>query len=99
MDKVFTLTAGRMVRIIIVVAALLLTAVRGWGKDNFVMSGRLDGVDKDVLLIEYISFEPDRKMVRKRVPVRGGYFEFSASLKNAWLARIRLKSVPEKGNK
>ena len=39
MDKVFTLTAGRMVRIIIVVAALLLTAVRGWGKDNFVMSG------------------------------------------------------------
>ena len=29
MDKVFTLTAGRMVRIIIVVAALLLTAVRG----------------------------------------------------------------------
>ena len=99
MDKVFTLTAGRMVRIIIVVAALLLTAVRGWGKDNFVMSGRLDGVDKDVLLIEYISFEPDRKMVRKRVPVRDGYFEFSASLKNAWLARIRLKSVPEKDNK
>ncbi len=38
-------------------------------------------------------------MVRKRVPVRDGYFEFSASLKNARLARIRLKSVPEKDNK
>lgn len=86
--------------VVLAVIVMLLGGGSAAGKDNFSMSGSLVGLDKDdVLLIEYVTFEPDRKVVRKRVPVREGRFEFSTSLKNAWLAQLRLKSVPERANK
>ena len=99
MKKVFICLTSRAKVVVLAVVLGLMACGPVEGRDNFRMSGTLEGVDKDVLLIEYITFEPDRKVVRKRVDVRDGRFEFSTSLKNAWLGQLRLKSVPERANK
>lgn len=99
MKKVFICLTSRAKAVVLAAIVMLGACGPVEGRDNFRMSGTLEGVDKDVLLIEYITFEPDRKVVRKRVDVRDGRFEFSTSLKNAWLGQLRLKSVPERANK
>lgn len=76
---------------------LVVYAAVASGKDNFFLSGDLEGVaDGDAVVIEYMKFEPGKKTVRKEVRVKDGHFEFSTHLNNAWKAQLRLKSVKDK---
>ena len=64
-------------------------------KDNFKMSGRIDGVGNDTLCIEYVILQPEKQIVKRKVAVIDGKFSFSAELREAYFGSLYLKSNPK----
>ncbi len=65
-----------------------------FAKDNFKMSGKIDGADNDTLCIEYVILQPEKQIVKRRVAVVNGKFSFSAELREAYFGSLCLKSNP-----
>lgn len=60
--------------------AIMVVSAGTFAKDNFKLSGRIDGVTNDTLLIEYVQLNPKKKIINCKVPVKDGQFSFSARL-------------------
>ena len=64
-------------------------------KDNFKMTGRIDGAGNDSLCIEYVILQPQKEIVTHKVAVKNGEFSFSAKLREAYCGTMFLKSNPQ----
>ena len=76
--------------------AIMVVSAGTFAKDNFKLSGRIDGVTNDTLLIEYVQLNPKKKIINCKVPVKDGQFSFSARLVETCNATLTLKSAPRK---
>ena len=77
-----------------ITALLALVAMAGWAKDNFKMTGRIDGAGNDTLCIEYVILQPEKQIIKRKVAVENGKFSFSAELREAYFGSLCLKSNP-----
>jgi hypothetical protein len=50
-------------------------------KDNFKMTGRIDGAGNDSLCIEYVILQPKKQVITHKVSVKNGAFSFSMKLR------------------
>ena len=78
----------------IIIALLALVAMAGWAKDNFKMTGSIDGIGNDTLCIEYVILQPEKQIIKRKVAVENGKFSFSAELREAYFGSLCLKSNP-----
>ena len=76
----------------IITALLALVAMAGLAKNNFKMTGRIDGAGNDTLCIEYVILQPEKQIVKRKVAVENGEFSFSAELHEACFGSMFLKS-------
>ena len=74
---------------------LAMLPIGTFAKDNFKMTGKIDGVGNDTLCIEYIILHPQKQIVNRKVAVENGEFSFSAKLREAYSASMFLKSNPQ----
>ena len=74
---------------------LAMLPIGTFAKDNFKMTGKIDGVGNDTLCIEYIILQPQKQIVNRKVAVENGEFSFSAKLSEAYSGLMFLKSNPE----
>ena len=74
---------------------LAMLPVGTFAKDNFKMTGKIDGVGDDTLCIEYVILQPQKQIVNRKVAVENGEFSFSAKLREAYSASMFLKSNPQ----
>ena len=74
---------------------LAMLPVGTFAKDNFKMTGKIDGVENDTLCIEYVILQPKKQIVNRKVAVENGEFSFSAKLSEAYSGLMFLKSNPE----
>ena len=74
---------------------LAMLPVGTFAKDNFKMTGKIDGVGNDTLCIEYVILQPQKQIVNRKVAVENGEFSFSAKLSEAYSGSMFLKSNPE----
>ena len=74
---------------------LAMLPVGTFAKDNFKMTGKIDGVGNDTLCIEYVILQPQKQVVNCKVAVMNGEFSFSTRLSDAYLASMYLKSNPK----
>ena len=72
--------------------AIMVVSAGTFAKDNFKLSGRIDGVTNDTILIEYVQFTPKKVISNYKIPVKDGKFSFSARLNEAVEADLILKS-------
>ena len=79
----------------IFIIALLAVATTTFAKDNFKMTGRIDGAGNDTLCIEYVILQPKKEIVTHQVAVKNGEFSFSAKLREAYSATMFLNSNPK----
>ena len=77
------------------IIALLAFATTISAKDNFKMTGKIDGAGNDTLCIEYVILQPKKEIVTHQVAVKNGEFSFSAKLREAYSATMYLKSTPQ----
>lgn len=61
---------------------------------KFVLSGTVDGVKNDSLVIEYNIYVPDKVVITRTIPVRNGKFKFKAKLDVSTTGWMKLKSRP-----
>lgn len=76
-------------------ALLTLVALAGQARDNFKMTGRIDGAGNDTLCIEYVILQPKKQVITHKVAVKNGEFSFSAKLREAYFGSMFLKSNPQ----
>ena len=62
-----------------------------FAKDNFKMTGKIDGAGNDTLCIEYVILQPEKQIIKRRVAVENGKFSFSAELHEAYFGSLCLK--------
>ena len=74
---------------------LAMLPVGTFAKDNFKMTGKIDGVGNDTLCIEYVKLQPQKQIVNRKVEVKNGEFSFSTKLREAYSGLMFLKSNPE----
>ena len=74
---------------------LAMLPVGTFAKDNFKMTGKIDGVENDTLCIEYVILQPKKQVVTHKVAVENGEFSFSAKLHDAYMGLMHLKSKPQ----
>ena len=74
---------------------LAMLPVGTFAKDNFKMTGKIDGVGNDTLCIEYVILQPQKQIVNRKVAVENGEFSFSAKLSEAYSGSMFLKSNPK----
>ena len=79
----------------IITALLALVAMAGWAKDNFKMTGKIDGAGNDTLCIEYVILQPKKQTITNKVTVKNGEFSFSTKLREAYSGTMFLKSNPQ----
>lgn len=77
------------------IIALLAFATTISAKDNFKMTGKIDGAGNDTLCIEYVILQPKKEIVTHQVAVKNGEFSFSAKLREAYSATMYLMSNPK----
>ena len=75
--------------------AVLVVSLATFAKDNFKITGKIDGVGKDTLCIEYVILQPQKQIVNRKVTVENGEFSFSAKLSEAYSGSMFLKSNPK----
>ena len=74
---------------------LAMLPVGTFAKDNFKMTGKIDGVGNDTLCIEYVILQPQKQIVNRKIVVKSGEFSFSAKLREAYSGSMFLKSNPK----
>ena len=74
---------------------LAMLPVGTFAKDNFKMTGKIDGVGNDTLCIEYVILQPQKQIVKRKIVVKNGEFSFSAKLHDAYMGLMHLKSKPQ----
>ena len=79
---------------IFITMILLVVSLATFSKDNFKMTGSIDGVDNDTLYIEYTILQPEKQIIKRGVAVENGKFSFSAELREAYFGSMCLKSNP-----
>ena len=80
---------------IVITMALTVLSLAPFAKDNFKMTGKIDGVGNDTLCIEYIILQPQKQIVNRKVVVKNGEFSFSEKLREAYSGSMFLKSNPK----
>ena len=86
---------NRVMKNLLITMALSLVSLATFAKDNFKMTGRIDGAGNDTLCIEYVILQPKKEIVTHQVAVKNGEFSFSAKLREAYSATMYLKSNPQ----
>ena len=79
----------------IITALLAIVTITVWAKDNFKMTGRIDGAGNDTLCIEYVILQPEKQVITHKVVVKNGEFSFSTKLREAYSGTMFLKSNPQ----
>lgn len=79
--------------ILFIAMMLAMTAV-SMAQGKFKMSGKIDGVGKDKLVIGYRGFSGDAEKVEKKVSVKNGEFTFSAKPTEVSQGWMHLESNP-----
>ena len=74
---------------------LAMLPIGTFAKDNFKMTGKIDGVGNDTLCIEYVILQPQKQIVKRKIVVKNGEFSFSAKLHDAYMGLMHLKSKPQ----
>ncbi len=74
---------------------LAILPIGTFAKDNFKMTGKIDGVGNDTLCIEYVILQPQKQIVKRKIVVKNGEFSFSAKLHDAYMGLMHLKSKPQ----
>lgn len=77
-----------------ITALLALVAMTGWAKNNFKMTGKIDGAGNDTLCVEYVILQPKKQVITHKVSVKNGAFSFSMKLREAYYGSMFLKSNP-----
>ena len=86
---------NRDMKKIVITMALTVLSLAPFAKDNFKMTGKIDGVGNDTLCIEYVILQPQKQIVNRKIVVKSGEFSFSAKLSEAYSGLMFLKSNPE----
>lgn len=84
-----------MMKNLFITVALTVVSLTTFAKDNFKMTGRIDGAGNDTLCIEYVILQPKKQVVTHKVAVKNGEFSFSAKLSDAYFGSMYLKSNPQ----
>ena len=79
----------------VITALLAIVTMAVWAKDNFKMTGRIDGAGNDTLCIEYVILQPEKQVITHKVVVKNGEFSFSTKLREAYSGTMFLKSNPQ----
>ena len=74
---------------------LAMLPVGTFAKDNFKMTGKIDGVGNDTLCIEYVILQPQKQIVKRKIVVKNGEFSFSAKLHDAYIRLQRYNNSPK----
>ena len=77
---------------VFVMMAVLLASVTASANDNFKLTGKIDGASNDTLCIEYTILQPQKQHMVHKVAVKAGEFLFNANLKEAYSAKMYLKT-------
>ena len=80
---------------VFVMMAVMLASVTASANDNFKLTGKIDGAGNDTLFIEYTILQPQKQHMVHKVAVKAGEFLFNANLKEAYSAKMYLKSNPK----
>ena len=80
---------------VFVMMAVLLASVAASANDNFKLTGKIDGAGNDTLYIEYTILQPQKQHMVHKVAVKAGEFLFNAKLKEAYSAKMYLKTNPK----
>lgn len=80
---------------IYIIVILTVVSLTTFAKDNFKMTGRIDGAGNDTLCIEYVILQPEKQVITHKVAVKNGEFSFSAKLREAYYGTMFLKSNPQ----
>ena len=80
---------------VFVMMAVLLASVTASANDNFKLTGKIDGASNDTLCIEYTILQPQKQHMVHKVAVKAGEFLFNANLKEAYSAKMYLKTNPK----
>ena len=80
---------------VFVMMAVLLASVTASANDNFKLTGKIDGASNDTLCIEYTILQPQKQHMVHKVAVKAGEFLFHANLKEAYSAKMYLKTNPK----
>ena len=80
---------------IFITVVLTVVSLTTFAKDNFKMTGRIDGAGNDTLCIEYVILQPKKQVITHKVAVKNGEFSFSAKLREAYFGSMFLKSNPQ----
>ena len=80
---------------VFVMMAVLLASVTASANDNFKLTGKIDGASNDTLCIEYTILLPQKQHMVHKVAVKAGEFLFNANLKEAYSAKMYLKTNPK----
>ena len=78
-----------------ITVALTVVSLATFAKDNFKMTGRIDGAGNDTLCIEYVILQPKKQIITHKVAVKNGEFSFSAKLREGYSGVMFLKSNPQ----
>ena len=78
-----------------VTVVFTVVSLTAFAKDNFKMTGRIDGAGNDTLCIEYVILQPEKKVITHKMAVKNGEFSFSAKLREAYYGTMFLKSNPQ----
>lgn len=71
----------------------LLAYCTASAQDNFRICGTFTDAKKDTMTVGFVKWEPDKEIVNLQVPINdNGEFEFDCQIKNAYEARLTLKS-------
>ena len=81
---------------IFIIVVLTVVSLITFAKDNFKMTGSIDGAGNDTLCIEYVILQPEKQIVKRKVAVENGKFSFSAELHEACFGSMFLKSNPKR---
>jgi len=73
---------------------LMVVSLTTFAKDNFKMTGKIDGAGNDTLCIEYVILQPKKQTITNKVTVKNGEFSFSTKLREAYSGTMFLKSNP-----
>ena len=73
---------------------LMVVSLTTFAKDNFKMTGKIDGAGNDTLCIEYVILQPKKQTITNKVAVKNGEFSFSTKLREAYSGTMFLKSNP-----
>ena len=79
----------------LIALVLSVVSLTTFAKDNFKMTGVIDGAGNDTLCIEYVILQPKKEIVTHQVAVKNGEFSFSTKLREAYSATMYLKKIDD----